>query len=228
VNIKITEEQANFILENCMFSKYKIGSHLYGNFTDDSDIDYLIVYESFHEKSDLIYPNYHQFQWDDVENKSQYIFTSERQFWKNLLSGDSTINADVILFYTKYNDFDKLNICRTYNVIKSFIGFTKRDIKNYKSGKGKNKLFHIARGLYCADTLLRNELPYLSLFKRLRDKSIEELQDFEVLLRNECNEMFEKNELTMYPKHPLVVPHNELELIVIISKNLNIKKIEKL
>jgi len=219
MNIKITKNQADFISAHTK-SSYIIGSHLYGTAKENSDTDHLIIYRSFHENSDSIYPNYHQFQWDNIEDSRQYIFTSDRQFWKNLLSGDSSINADIILFYNEYNDDEKLNICRTYNIIKSFIGFAKRDIKNYKSNKGKNKLFHIERGLYCANKLLNSELPILEDFEFFGNIDIKILEDNEKVLREECNKMFEQNELTIYPKNPLVIPHNELELKLINSNNI--------
>ena len=228
MNIKITKEQADFIF-NRSKSSYIIGSRLYSTAKENSDTDHVIIYKSFHEDSDLIYPNYHQFQWDDSENNSQYVFTSERQFWKNLLSGDSSINADIILFYNEYNDDEKLNICRTYNIIKSFIGFAKRDIKNYKAGKGKNKLFHIERGLYCAHALMENALPNIYDFKFCRKKDIDSLEKYEKTLRETCNYLFEKNDLTMYPKNSLTLypKHsnlyaidNELEQLLINYNNI--------
>ena len=220
MNIKITKEDTYFISDSVRHS-YIIGSQLYGIAKKDSDLDYLIIYKSFHEKADLIYPNYHQFQWDDSEYNIQYIFTSERAFWKNLLSGDSSINADVILFYDDYNNSEKLNICRTYNIIKSFIGFARRDIKNYKAGKGKNKLFHIERGLYCAEALLNNELPDINEFKLFRNDNIDTLEKAEKILRETCNKLFEQNDLTMYPKNPILYPiNNKLEQLLVDSNNI--------
>ena len=221
MNIKITKKQAEYFKQGGLFPcKYIIGSYLYKTNRENSDTDYLIYYNSFHKKSDLFYPNYHRFQYDDVENNAQYIFTSHESFWKNLFSGDSTINADVVLFHHDLANEEKLNMCRTYNIIKSFIGFAKRDIKNYKADKGKNKLFHIERGLYCAEKLMNNELPILEEFKTFGNKHISDLEELEHNLRNKCNVMFEKNELTMYPKLPIEEPVNDLERLLIEANNI--------
>jgi hypothetical protein len=217
MNIKINKSQAQFILDTYAISTSKIGSHLYGVQRTNSDTDYLVLYKSFHETADMHYPNFHQFQWDDTENNAQYIFSSERQFWKNLFSGDSTINADVILFSDgKYNDAEKLNITRTFNIIKAFLGFAKRDIKQIK---GKNKIFHINRGLYCAESLLENRLPLLSKFI-FNESSVEKLAEREAELRARCNIMLEKNELTLYPKMPVIQTENELEKLLIDANNI--------
>ena len=217
MNLKINKAQAEFILENYRLKQYLIGSHLYGSQKVGSDTDYLVLYKSFHEVADLYYPNFHQFQWDDMENNAQYIFSSERQFWKNLFSGDSTINADVILFAdNEYSQGQKLNITRTFNIIKAFLGFAKRDIKQIK---GKNKIFHISRGLYCAESLLDNRLPLLTEFI-FTESSVDKLAEREAGLRARCNAMLEKNELTLYPKISVVQTENELEKLLVDANNI--------
>ena len=221
MNIKITKEEADFILKNHKLSQHLMGSRLYGTHKEDSDTDYLIMYDSFHKSSDLYYPNYHQFQYDDVENNTQYVFTSDSQFYKNLFSGDSTINADIIMFSTLYgSESDRLNILRTYNIIKAYIGFAKRDLKSFKQNKGKNKLFHAARGLYCAEELILNRLPKKEYLSILNVFNFDELGMQEVRLRYQCNELFEQNDLTMYPKLPLVEPVNNLEKLITEANNI--------
>lgn len=217
MNVKINTSQAWFILHSYALRTYKIGSHLYGVQRPGSDVDYLVLYKSFHETSDLHYPNYHQFQWDDTENNAQYIFSSERQFWKNLYSGDSTINADVILFADDaYTETQKLNITRTFNIIKAFLGFAKRDLKLVN--KGKNKLFHINRGLYCAECLLDNRLPLLSEFN-FTETSVKILAERETDLRARCNGQLEADELTLFPKVSVVETNNELEALMVAANN---------
>jgi predicted nucleotidyltransferase len=220
MNIKITKEQAKFIM-NHKEEQFIVGSHMYGTNTDKSDVDFLIIYNSFHENLDLFYPNYHQFQWDNIDNNSQYIFTSSKQFWKNLFSGDATINADVIMFVNKYyTNKEKLNILRTYNIIKAFIGFAKRDMKNLQKDQGKNKLFHIERGLYCAEKLMNNELPQLSDIQNMNNKNIEQLKQKEAELRIKSNQMLDSGELTLFPKNPVIEPVNDLEKLLIESNNI--------
>lgn len=224
MNIKITKQEYDSIVINNALGNYVIGSHLYRTATSKSDLDTLTVYDSPFE-SDMYYPNYHQLQYDDETKNRQYIFTTRKQFYKNLFSGDSTINADVIMFHNNSEWLvgcgsveEKLNVCRTFNIIKAFIGFAKRDIKYVN--KGKNKLFHIERGLYCAECLMNNELPKIELFKTFGNKDLEELKLKEQELRSRCNEMFDKGELTMFPKEPIIQPINELEKKIIDANNI--------
>jgi predicted nucleotidyltransferase len=219
MNIKITKEEFDFIKNNTdIVSQSVVGSRLYGTAKEDSDTDILIVYKELFE-SDLYYPNYHQLQYDDIDNNIQYLLCSERQFYKNLFSGDATINADVILYGTEETDEEKLNMLRTFNIIKAFIGFAKRDLKQID--KGKNKLFHIERGLYCAKMLLDNKLPNIEVIKTMGTcAAIAILKDLEEMLRKQCNDMFDKGELTMFPKKPVIGPINSLEAKIIEANNI--------
>jgi predicted nucleotidyltransferase len=225
MNIKITKEEFDFIMSAPHFSGKKlIGSRLYETNTADSDTDYLVGYTSFHE-SDLFLPNLHTFQYDDKENNTQYVFSTPNQFWSNLFSGDSIINADVILYDTKkWTSEEQINILRTYNIIKAFIGFAKRDYKDLTEDKGKNKLFHICRCLYFADELLDNRLPKRSYIKYLfthPDEFIkqEDIQEYINGLRQRMNKLYENNELTKYPVAPIKPLQNSLEVKLFESNN---------
>lgn len=221
MNIKISKEEFDYIIKlEC--ERHVIGSRLYGSNSEKSDTDILIIYKSFHGGSDLYYPNFHQFQYDDIENNVQYIFTSYEQFYRNMFSGDSTINVDVILFSSGgVSDMvysDKLNMCRTYNIIKSYIGFAKRDLKMIK--KGKNKLFHIERGLYCARKLISGELPMLCDFNNFGNMDIDDLRRLEVELRGECNFLLDSGGLTLFPKRYILGSFiNSLEEKLVKSNN---------
>lgn len=217
MNIKITSEEFN-LLKNNIIKTYIVGSKLYGTDNINSDEDCLVIYEPIGD-SDIYYPNQHQLQYDDLKNNCQYIFTTKRQFFKNLFSGDSTINLDVILFYDDYNNDQKLNICRTYNIIKALLGFVKRDIKFVKTGK--SKLFHVQRGLYCAEKLLNNELPKLDEIKKLNlNVDLKEVSDKCKLVREKMNKLFESNQLTLYPKNPIIDVNSTVEKKLIESNNI--------
>ncbi len=216
MNIKITKEEFES-LRYSFIADYVVGSHLYGTAKETSDKDVLVLYKPIFE-SDLYYPNYHQLQYDDVDNNIQFILSTEHQFYKNLFSGDSTINADVIMFTDSSQDEKKLNFCRTFNIVKAFIGFAKRDLKQINSGK--NKLFHIERGLYCAECLMNYELPSIENFKEFGKASVEELKAKEENLRALCNSLFEKNDLTLFPKQPIIKPMNDLEKRIIEANNI--------
>jgi len=244
MNIKINKEQADYLFEHeFKRNRTTVGSHMYGTQRSDSDKDILITYYNVLEKIELVYNSRHQFQYDDKENNIQYIFTTYRQFWQNLLSGDSTINADYIMWgndsedeiTNEISEDEALNIVRTYNIIKAYLGFAKRDIKDLKQGKGKNKNFHIQRGLYCAECLLHNKLPQTENLQAINitsqpsvSFSIDSLERREKNLRIECNNLFNIGELTMYPKLPIeglfLGEGVSKELIDLYINSLNIKE----
>lgn len=224
MNIKITKEEFNFIKNNMeIVFDVVMGSKMYGTAREGSDTDRLVVYRDTKSlfTSDLYYPNYHQLQYDDIENNTQHIICSEKQFYMNLFSGDASINADIILYYfSDKSKEEKLNMLRTFNIIKAFIGFAKRDIKQI--GKGKNKLFHIERGLYCAHELLHQRLPSIKKIKSFgegNNSTIEQLKNAEEGLRKECNRQFDAGELTMFPKKPIITAINSLESKIIEANN---------
>lgn len=198
MNIVINIEEKNE-LDKLVIRKFKIGSVLYQTNNKNSDTDILNIYNTtdFELKSAL--PNYHQFQYKDIENNIDWLYTSELQFWKNFYSGDSTINADVVIFtdLVKTN-IEKLELCRTFKVIKSYIGFAKRDLKQVN--KDKSKIFHAERGLYTANELINGRLPIIDDIKRIYDNAADfnYLVELEAELRNICNKMYESNELKTY------------------------------
>lgn len=218
MNIKITEQEAEFLFDR-ETTRHLIGSHLYGTATDKSDTDYLVCYD-YEFYSNKYYPNFHQFQLD--RDNIQFIFTSEYQFWKNLYSGDSTINADVVMFSDIFgiSDKDKLLVLRTYKIIKAFIGFAKRDLKQAKGNLYYKKFAHAQRGLYCAEKLLNNEIPKVKEWLNITT-TIKELTEKEIELRRKCNELFEKKELTLYSiDTKLITPENSLEQKMIEANNI--------
>lgn len=197
MNIKINKEENEYMKE--MLVKTQIfGSRLYGTHTKDSDHDIMCFYAPGIEWSVQMctYPSQHQFQYDDVENNTQYVWTTLTQFWQNVYSGDSTINSDIILFSNIFK-VDKLKTLRCYKVIKAYLGFAKRDLKN---PKGKNKLFHAERGLYIAKCLMNNKLPSLDYIKSMKGNDNDPffLRNMERVLREKCNKMYEHGELETY------------------------------
>lgn len=218
MNIKINDNELELV-SIYIQNSYIIGSRLYNTHTDESDYDILYIIKPF-IKSDAYYPNNHQLQYDSSDGRKQYMFTTKERFYRNLFSGESTINADVIMF-TDFDDLsvsERLNYCRTYNVIKAFLGFAKRDLKHYHNGK--NKKFHVVRGLYCAEKLMNNELPKLeelsSYIELGKDDLIKKCSE----LRNRCNDMFNSKELTLFPKELIFEPENSLEKKIMESNNI--------
>jgi len=236
MNIKISKEQHDRLQASGVDS-YLVGSHLYGTNTETSDKDYLCVYNTSSVFSNAMsgtlmgLPNIHQFQY--TEDNVDYLYTSDTQFWKNFFSGDSTINVDAVLYLL----FDKdelvedpklseavLKVCRSYNIIKAFIGFAKRDIKIWAKNKSNKKLFHIYRGFYMADCLLRNVYPQLDEIRELTEgdfglETLEELNAEEVRLRTLCNTMFNNGDLLRYNFLPV-----EDDLLTLLLESNNTKE----
>jgi len=218
MNIKINEEEyieLGLHIEN----SYVIGSRLYNTHTEDSDYDILFIIKPF-LKSDNYYPNWHQFQYDSTDGTRQNMFTTKERFYRNLFSGESTINADVIMFtdFDNLSPSEKLNHCRTYNVIKAFLGFAKRDLNRYNTGK--NKHFHAARSIYCAEKLMDNELPKIEDLSMYVTLNSSELMTKCVDLRTRCNNMMNNKELTMFPKELIFEPESSLERKIMEANNI--------
>ena len=156
MNIKITKEQHLRLCE-LEFKEYIFGSYLHRTNNIDSDKDILRVIKDniiFNNSNTLgkYLPNIHIFQYDDIENNTQYVWMTEYQFWYNLFSGDGHIISDIILL-TDYFE-NPLFLCRTYKIIKGYLGLVKRDLKYYD--KSEKKQLHCIRGLYIVNKLIHN------------------------------------------------------------------------
>ncbi len=145
----------------------EFGSNLYGLKNKDSDTDIMLIYLDSEFDKNSCFKNHHQFQYKDEENNIDYIITSLSSFIKNLCSGDSTINIEIVQsgvfknheqlwFLDDYKD-DFL----TYKVLKSFLGLSKRDLTDYnkqKTIRDKNKaIFHGIRGYVFAKDISFNK-----------------------------------------------------------------------
>lgn len=208
MNIKISQEEHNELVNKYYSGKQVVfGSRLYGSHTEDSDTDIMMFYDLPISYNDMFkaYPNNHQFQYDDVENKTQYIWTCYSQFYMNMNKGDSTINADIMLFSDFFTDDKKLKIaaCRTYKILKAYLGFAKRDLKQ---GSIK-KINHAHRGLTTVQALINGEIPSVNHFKFITDVDISvelkkrlksELLIKQEELRVELNLLYEQDKINLY------------------------------
>jgi predicted nucleotidyltransferase len=198
MNIKITKQEHDF-LQKHVIKTYIVGSHLYGVQNEQSDVDFLCIYKSPWElfPSQEALPSIHQFQYDDGTT-ADYLYTNEVQFWKNQQSGDSTINSDVVMFSGEWDEDVALDMCRTYKVIKAYLGFANRDLKQVAK-IGEKKLKHAIRGIYCAKSLMFKKLPKLSTIRNHpTDVSVKFLQDECQRLRDTLNQMYNVGEIESY------------------------------
>lgn len=205
MNIHINEDEFNE-LKNYIVGEYQFGSVLYGLNNEKSDKDILYLYENPNNWDETLrfYNINNQFQYKDVDNNIDYIFSSVDQFWKNLTTGDSTINCDIFLFNKDFNNaIDseyRLKFIRTYRIMKAYLGLAKRDFNQHN--KGIHKLIHGARSLYMTETLINNELPTINgIQEYVKNISLEDrtnLIDKEIELRKKITNMLDNKEITHY------------------------------
>ncbi len=203
------------------YDEYIFGSQLHGIANENSDKDYIrvisdVMYECFNTKGKYL-PNIHSYQYDDIENNTQYIWMTETQFYRNLFSGDGNMIADVVILSGDFED--ALFLCRTYKIIKGYIGVAKRDLKLH--GNNDKKKFHAFRSLMMAEMLIDNKLPTISDVINLKNNttlpSTKELNDMENELRTKLNKMLNDCEIDLYPKF---IENDELLQELVSSNNI--------
>ena len=159
MNIHFTSKELKEQLDQSTIFEIEVGSGMYGLKTSESDTDILKIYLEGSLNLTSITPNHHQFQYNDTENNIDYIYTSVGQFVKNIISGDSTINYEVLKsteFRKKFPDlYFFVNKLDKINTVKSYLGMAKRDIKAFKKEPSNKKAYHIQRGLLFADAILK-------------------------------------------------------------------------
>lgn len=223
MNIKITKEQHNYLC-TLAYKEYLFGSQLHGIANEKSDFDYVrVIQDSFYEKFETLaiyLPNIHSWQFDD--EGVQYIWMTESQFYRGLFSGDGNNLADIVLLSGEFEN--PLFLCRTYKIIKGFIGVAKRDLKLH--GNLDKKKFHALRSMYMAEKLVHNEVPTVEGIQLLHENcsgfylpSKEYLSNKEQELRNKLNDMLNKGEIDLYPKFT-----ESNELVQIIANSNNVKE----
>ena len=183
MNIKINKEQ--FLeLDKLTIGKFLIGSHLYNLSNENSDTDYLCIFIPTMKMLTNPFENHHQFQYKDEVNNIDYIFVDIKNFIKNIVSGDSTINFE-LLHSKELEANDNLRFLYQmrkefylYNVARSYLGLARRDIKYFDKKKTlqekNNALCHIIRGNNFASDIINGaeinlDLIHLAHYKNATD-----------------------------------------------------------
>jgi predicted nucleotidyltransferase len=251
MNIHIEKDIFDFILDNTRYYKFTIGSKLYGISDEKSDSDYLIVYHPF--KNQLLNPftNPHQLQYKDLVNNIDYNLIDIITFIKNLVSGDSTINYEIINgIEIKNTDlsflYDNRELFKTFNIAKAYLGFARRDIKHFFKRIDIKDLIsgilHIDRSISIAKFIMFKEGDLTSIYNDLGELkfnlSNSELtsKDFKSLLdvyrlrvdelRNELTDIHNKEEITRYldPDFQNMISENINDLVSISDKKIPMDK----
>lgn len=161
MNIHFNNEQLLTQLERATLVKVAVGSHLYGLNTNQSDTDLFHIHAKSKNLDNSFLWEHHQLQFK--QQNTDLIFTDLFIFIRNLLSGDSTINFEVLHSVElqnsdlKFLSDNKLEFYN-YNILKSYLGMAKRDLKQCitESGNQVNskKLSHAYRGIITAQAIL--------------------------------------------------------------------------
>ena len=223
MNLKITEQQHHHLCE-FDFKEYLFGSKLHGIDNPNSDTDYVrVIGDEFYENFSTparYFPNIHSLQYDDKEENMQFIWMTESQFYRGLFSGDGNNLADIVLLSGKFKN--PLELCRTYKIIKGYLGVAKRDLKLH--GMEDKKKFHALRSMYMAEKLMAGEVPTVEGIQLLHNNysgchlpSKEALEAIEVRLRKAATKMFELKELSLYP---IFAEQNAIVNIIALSNNI--------
>lgn len=148
----------NSISKDDILAEVTFGSTLYGLNDKDSDKDVLRIVKNIKRIPNL---THHQLQM--TEDGVDYIYCTLDQFINNTLSGDSTINFEIIM--SGQLEGTKLDFIHqdkgmfvNYNIILSYLGMARRDIKYKDKAKTDRdrikKLTHILRGIEYARTIM--------------------------------------------------------------------------
>lgn len=213
MNIHINKEKFDYIINNAdIVGKFIIGSHLYGLNDENSDKDYLIIYHPFINQLVSPFANHHQYQYKDIENNIDYNLVDIITFIKNLVSGDSVINYE-LLHSTDFKNSslgwlsDYIKDFRTYNICKSYLGMAKRDLKHLhkrKTEQDKERgILHIYRAYHSSVDIFNGEFDIhrtcLDAFDNYKNYPLEDITEFNFILedfrKNILNIAFEEKEI---------------------------------
>lgn len=170
MNIHFTDKNIFKKLKDATLVRTIIGSNLYGTNTTESDTDFLYIYATSNNELNSIINSHHQLQF--IEDGVDHIFVSLHSFIKNCLSGDSTINFEVIQSDTLQDTclefiHEYKELFKTQTIIKSYLGLAKRDIKYFHKADTdrlkRKRLGHIVRGFLYASNIMNHQFDFNSL-----------------------------------------------------------------
>jgi predicted nucleotidyltransferase len=243
MNIHFTNKELFDDLQSRTFLKVEIGSSLYGLNNSSSDLDYLYIYQESQEELLSLNWTHHQFQFK--ENNIDHNFTGLRNFIRNILTGDSTINFEV-LYSDEIKDSSLNWLLKykfdNYNIIKSYLGLAKRDIKylryntsgfNHFSAQDYKKATHFLRGVEFAKRLLNKEFhldsSHLILIKSGNEDNLKNIlleKEIEMnSLRLKLNELLNNNQIIKYSNELISLNQDILKNSLIVLSSFNIAEL---
>lgn len=201
MNIHFSDEKLYEDLIKRTIIKAPIGSRFYGDFRPDSDYDYLNIYVPDICELTSPFTNHHQLQFKKIGEDGTGIdenFTSVTQFFRNLVSGDNTINFEVLFTEQFKNVFHSLSYkdFYTYNIAKAYLGFAKRDLK-FMDQKNEDRERHVVRGLQLAFLIMEKRNIEKFVFRNSWAARLFVVED---QLRRELNNKLEKKQIDRFLK----------------------------
>lgn len=171
MNIHINKEQFDELKKGTILS-IKMGSALYGAQVASSDTDYLHIFAHNEKWENSFVWTHHNFQYK--EDNVDHVFVSLKNFVRNLVKGDSTINFECLFSEEMQNSSELSFLCdfkndfNSYSVVRAYLGLVRRDLKIFSQSYECKKLYHAVRGLNAALKILNNSYTNnLSLDKEL-------------------------------------------------------------
>ena len=226
MNIHIKDKDIFYKLKDSVLFSTIVGSKMYGLNDEHSDTDILYICTPCLSLNNSFIQTHHQIQYK--EDNVDHLFIDIFSFIRNILSGDSTIGFEALhddyLLYTNFsylyeNRLDFYN----YNIIKSYLGFAKRDIKSYpKCDSSRNKtkkLKNIERSIQSTNFVYNKTFnPYIDVKKCLEDfdpsdNYLEESLEKVNTARHFFNEMLGSNTLNL-PKYMDIENQKRLDVFL--------------
>jgi len=215
MNIHFTDPILFEKLKSATIVKVVIGSHMYGTNTQSSDMDYLYIYATSENELLSFIKTHHQLQYK--EDGIDHNFVSLHCFLANCISGDSSINFEVInsnsLIGTHleflYHNRDSF---LTYTVIRNFLGLARRDVKHFYSAKTEadkiKRLKHAIRGYIYARDMIAGDFDFSRCNQELLGVAMDhtsnkQIKEYDIkisFLRNELANKFNGKTLGL-PQH---------------------------
>jgi len=153
MNIFLEKEEYIYLKEYIVHHSL-FGSSVYGCENHESDLD-IMCFLNENALQNNIFENQHQLQYYCEESNIDYIFTTFKQFFNNILKGDTTINFEILV--DEYFSNIDITLFIDYKLLMCYLGLAKRDSKS-------GELFHAKRGVemakllkYCYDEKLNNK-----------------------------------------------------------------------
>lgn len=195
MNIEIDTKTFRYLM-NAKILSIQIGSKLHGTDNDGSDSDILHIVSTPINWSNSFTWTHHSLLYKELN--TDHIFITLQNFIRNILTGDSTINYESLyskeiqinipfLYLMRYN-------FKSFNILKSYLGFAQRDLLQYKKTNELKKLSHAVRGLWSYKLILKDE--YSNEIKEKDEKTYKLLMDIKngLLEKKELDEIYNESE----------------------------------